>query len=186
MRQIFDDSLQAREWEHKVLRRLDAIHNEKWLNKGLGKAIPPMLGSDNPMSGLGQSHPLIGRKQSIETSEKKRKRMKGKNTGPQTVDTIKNRVAKNTGQKRTIEQRKNLSDSMKGIPKSEEHKKKLSEIRKGLIRCYDLREHKNVTISKNIYYSVLDIYCHHNSKICKEDKRRVDILESLCYNNVII
>lgn len=129
-----------------------------------------MIGSDNPMSGLGQNHPLKGKKQSIETSKKKSEKMKGKNTAPQTADIIKNRVAKNTGQKRTIEQRKNLSNGMKGIPKTEEHKKKLSEIRKGMIRCYDLQEHKNVTISKNIYYSISDRYCHHNSKRCKEDK----------------
>ena len=56
------------------------------------------------------------------------------------------------------------------FPETEEHKKKLSEIRKGMIRCYDLQEHKNVTISKNIYYSISDRYCHHNSKRCKEDK----------------
>lgn len=43
MRQTFNDSLQAREWEHKVLRRLDVIKDGKWLNKGTGKAIPPQF-----------------------------------------------------------------------------------------------------------------------------------------------
>lgn len=43
MRQTFNDSLQAREWEHKVLRRLDVIHNDQWLNKTTGKSIPPQF-----------------------------------------------------------------------------------------------------------------------------------------------
>ena len=43
VRQTFNDSLQAREWEHKVLSRLDVIHSEKWLNKATGKSIPPQF-----------------------------------------------------------------------------------------------------------------------------------------------
>lgn len=37
VRQIFNDSLQAREWEHKVLQRLDVIHKNNWLNQSYGK-----------------------------------------------------------------------------------------------------------------------------------------------------
>ena len=34
VRQTFNDSLQAREWEEIVLRRLNAVKDERWLNKG--------------------------------------------------------------------------------------------------------------------------------------------------------
>ena len=43
VRQTFNDSLQAREWEHKVLRRIRVIKEDKWLNQGTGKAIPPQF-----------------------------------------------------------------------------------------------------------------------------------------------
>ena len=33
VRQTFNDSLQAREWESKVIRRIGAVKDEKWLNK---------------------------------------------------------------------------------------------------------------------------------------------------------
>jgi len=33
VRQTFNDSIQAREWESKVIRRIDAVKNERWLNK---------------------------------------------------------------------------------------------------------------------------------------------------------
>jgi len=44
IRQTFNDSLQAREWEEKVLIRLKVIYNDKWLNKATGKSIPPQFG----------------------------------------------------------------------------------------------------------------------------------------------
>ena len=45
MRQTFNDSLQAREWEHKVLRRLDAVQDERWLNRTDNKSLPPPYGN---------------------------------------------------------------------------------------------------------------------------------------------
>ena len=47
MRQTFNDSLQAREWEEKVIRRIDAVKSDRWLNKSPGKAIPPRYGMEN-------------------------------------------------------------------------------------------------------------------------------------------
>ena len=34
IRQTFNDSLQAREWEEKVLIRLNTVRDERWLNRG--------------------------------------------------------------------------------------------------------------------------------------------------------
>jgi len=33
VRQTFNDSLQAREWEEKVLRRLNSVKSQRWLNR---------------------------------------------------------------------------------------------------------------------------------------------------------
>ena len=39
IRKTFDNAAKAREWEHKVLKRLDVIHKSNWLNKTNNKAI---------------------------------------------------------------------------------------------------------------------------------------------------
>ena len=43
IRQIFNDSLQARDWEHKVLRRINAVQDERWLNQTTGKSVDPII-----------------------------------------------------------------------------------------------------------------------------------------------
>lgn len=85
IRQTFDDSLQAREWEHKVLRRLHVIKNDMWLNLGTGKAIPPQFGrkhSDEYRNRQKQrmilNNPMKRRILSLETREKISVANKGK------------------------------------------------------------------------------------------------------------
>lgn len=48
IRQLFNTPLQAREWEYKVLKRLRVNINERWLNKTIGKSIPPQFGRRMP------------------------------------------------------------------------------------------------------------------------------------------
>ena len=38
-------------WEHRVLKKLKVIYNDRWLNKTDNKAIAPMPGELNPMFG---------------------------------------------------------------------------------------------------------------------------------------
>lgn len=40
----------ARNWEHRVLKRLKVITRSDYLNRGAGKGIPPMFGDKNPMN----------------------------------------------------------------------------------------------------------------------------------------
>jgi hypothetical protein len=41
---------EARDWESRVLTKLNVTKNKNYLNKSTGKAIPPMYGEDNPMN----------------------------------------------------------------------------------------------------------------------------------------
>ena len=52
IRKIFrqDQISEAREWEHRVLRRSQATTNERWLNKTHNKSRPPLYGTDNPVT----------------------------------------------------------------------------------------------------------------------------------------
>ena len=81
IRKEFDDIEMARLWEHKVLRRLRVVNNEKWINKTDNISIDPKcaskgrkgkignrLGSKNPkLSALnklkvGPNNPFYGKK----------------------------------------------------------------------------------------------------------------------------
>lgn len=48
VRKTFKSVDSAREWEHKVLRRLKVIKKDKWINRTDNKAIAPLYGDDNP------------------------------------------------------------------------------------------------------------------------------------------
>lgn len=48
IRRTFATGKAARNWEHKVLRRLNVRENEFWINKTDGISIPPMPGDSNP------------------------------------------------------------------------------------------------------------------------------------------
>lgn len=80
IRKKFDSVDQARAWEHKVLRRLKVVNNDKWINKtdnlsidprvaGWSKGkVGPRLGSKNPKLSeinklkVGANNPFYGKK----------------------------------------------------------------------------------------------------------------------------
>jgi hypothetical protein len=49
VRKLFTDVNKARLWEETVLRRMNVINDDKWLNKTSNKSFEPMYGKDNPM-----------------------------------------------------------------------------------------------------------------------------------------
>lgn len=68
IRKEFNDIETARMWEHKVLRRLRVVNNEKWINKTDNISFEPRTGSKNPkLSALnklkvGPNNPFYGKK----------------------------------------------------------------------------------------------------------------------------
>jgi len=48
VRKVFNDSESAREWEHKVLKRMNVIHREDFLNETDNKSIKPKPGIKRP------------------------------------------------------------------------------------------------------------------------------------------
>jgi hypothetical protein len=109
IRKIFSSHQDAIKWEEKVLRRLNVLNNDKWINKNVAGAIAPMPGELNPRYGKGKSAEEIeklrksnkGRKASIETRKKQSLARMGKPGTPHTPETKKrlseNRVGKYTG-----------------------------------------------------------------------------------------
>lgn len=135
VRQTFNDSLQAREWEHKVLRRLGVIRDEKWLNRGNGKAIPPSYGPKHTIEfkkkqseRMKQKNPMVGRVQS-ETEKDIRQEIRKR---PRSFEA-KKRISQgkmgdknpNFGKSYDFEYRRKMSERLKGRKFSEEHRNNL-------------------------------------------------------------
>jgi len=49
IRKIFNDGQAARLWESNVLKKMNVVHNAKWLNKTDTQVFEPMFGDANPM-----------------------------------------------------------------------------------------------------------------------------------------
>lgn len=100
---------EARSWEHAVLRRLNVVQDEKWLNMSDNKCFPILRGEDNGMHGrnhtpetinsmsklkqgekcvwygvTGKDHPMHGYKHSSETIQKMSDDRKGQARKPHT------------------------------------------------------------------------------------------------------
>lgn len=131
VRKIFDSSEKARAWEHKVLRRLKVIKNNKWLNKTDNCSIDPELALNGARSIPNQ-----------ETRKKMKKAHEGKRLSEETKAKISvSRMGQPSGFKRhTTESKKKLSEigktktgemnSFYGKQHSEETKRKISETKK--------------------------------------------------------
>ena len=71
VRQTFNDSLQARKWEHKVLRRMRVVKNDRWLNK-TDKIFPYRGGthhSEDTKKRMSESHKGKGHPHSEKTKK---------------------------------------------------------------------------------------------------------------------
>lgn len=64
------DSHAAMEWEHNVLKKINAVNRTDYLNESYSKGIPPMLGDKNPMNlpGVREKH-----KAAVSTPERREK-----------------------------------------------------------------------------------------------------------------
>lgn len=137
IRKTFTDTNKCSLWETKVLRRIDAAHNEKWLNRKNGDEKWNMTGvqhSEETKRKIGQSNKgkLLGNKNALgskhtdEWKEQQSLRKIGK-LGP------------NKGRKFSKEICDNISNSLKGRIFSDEHKQKLKESAKNrskpIIEC---------------------------------------------------
>lgn len=72
VRKTFSSIDAARNWEHKVLVKLNVVKDDKWLNKHYGKAFPSYQGSSHPMYGRSRSgaqNPMWNKKHSQSTRD---------------------------------------------------------------------------------------------------------------------
>lgn len=48
VRKIFNNSISARLWEHRVLKKMKVVYSNKWINRTDNISIAPLYGLDNP------------------------------------------------------------------------------------------------------------------------------------------
>jgi len=160
IRKTFVNTKSARLWEHKVLRRMKAVQEDKWLNRTDNKSIEPQIGEKNHMFGkfdalshrYGKTLPekskkIIGKKSKMKKgnmpagfSEKMRSIVTGRKHKNSTKEKIRDRLS---GRAFSDSHRKNISlnhadvagenNPFFGMKHSEERKKIMSEQRTGTV-----------------------------------------------------
>jgi len=124
IRQTFDTVDQAREWEHRVLRRMRVVGSRRWLNRTDNRAIEPRPGSANHMYGrTGSQHHRYGVKLSEETKRLIGEKSRQKVMGPEFREKMRQIV---TGRRHKESTKAKLSDSLRGRTFTEEHRKNIS------------------------------------------------------------
>jgi hypothetical protein len=97
VRKVFANAASAQEWEHRVLKRMNVVGSDKWLNKTDNKSIAPQYGNSHPHFGKkGEAHHCYGIKKSDKFVEQQRQNWIVNNpmTNP---DTVAKKVAKTSG-----------------------------------------------------------------------------------------
>lgn len=119
IRREFDNGQDALDWETKVLMRMNAAQNERFLNKS---ATLFKMNSDPWNKGITGTH----------MSEETKRKISEAHTGkPKSKESALKSGLSRRGKKRTQEQRKKLADAHKGYVWSDESKEKLSNSNKG-------------------------------------------------------
>lgn len=138
IRKTFSDPQKARLWEHKVLKRMNVVINENWLNKTDNICFDSVLMSEIGKTKTGDKNNFYGRKHTDEFKQRmsvKQKSLVTDEKRKKISDSIKRKHA--NGEYKHIyneDTRRKISESNKGqIPwnkggtLTEEHKKKIGD-----------------------------------------------------------
>jgi len=190
VRQTFNDSLQAREWEEKVIDRMGAVIDEKWLNKhNRGKfylkyhsketkektkaALMGHLVSEETRTKISVAlKGRIGSRQGSKCSEETKEKLRHYNLGKTLSEETKKKMAESkkgkTHSKKRIrgktlseEHRKKISEAKKNI--SKETRCKLSEANKGKTHSTDTKQ--KISKSNKGFVTALNIKTNETSRI---------------------
>jgi hypothetical protein len=117
VRQIFETKEQASNWETRVLRRCNVLHNDRWINQNVAGYIVPTEESRKKISDYHKGKP-----KSKEQIEKIRYSNIGKNKG---------KVASQEHRRKNSEAHAGEKNGRYGKEVSEETRRKISEAKKG-------------------------------------------------------
>ena len=136
---------EARAWEAKFIKKVNAVKSPMWLNRGnAGKEF---------FNGGGYKHTELTRKKIGES--------------------CKGRPSWNKGKQFSEEHRKKLSESKKNM--SEETRKKMGKAHKGSLNVFNITTKQIERVPRELYYANRNIYFTPNSKTYKNWKQKKNI-----------
>ena len=99
IRRTFKNTIQARFWEERVLKRMKVVGNDRWLNKTDNKSIAPLYGKDHPHYGkTGDAHHSYGKLNNRASEAQKRRWANSDNKNPmRDPEVVARKVAKTSG-----------------------------------------------------------------------------------------
>lgn len=167
MRQTFNDSSQAREWEEKVIRRMGAVKDTKWLNRqNAGKAFNNSdIEIQNRMRDSAKKRVTEGRHNFLgpETNERRVSRNGYKKEPLKASHPFKiGLVSKETNKKRVENGTHNFLGAANNKKRVENGTHHL--LGKGMMTVWNCNEDSIVRISTELYYANKDVYFTLNSK----------------------
>ena len=116
IRRTFKNTIQARVWEERVLKRMKVVGNNRWLNKTDNKSIAPLYGKDHPHYGkTGDAHHSYGKLNNRASEAQKRRWANSDNKNPmKDPEVVARKVAKTSGANHHMK-RPEVAEKVSGI-----------------------------------------------------------------------
>ena len=109
IRRVFDDETSCREWEKRVLSKMNVLHDEKWLNRNVVGSIKM---TEEIRQKISEAHK--GMKHSEESKMKMSAHQRGKKKNTPISDETKRKISRSlTGRKLTKEHSRKISEGNK-------------------------------------------------------------------------
>lgn len=139
VRKVFQSIDESREWEKRVLTKLNVLQSDKWLNSNVGGAMPPWIGESNPMYGRSRKgevhnngeHISKGLREFFETELGKLERQKRSSRVSGESNPMYGKTHSEEYKQFMSNRMSGESNPMYGKTHSEDARKKISESRRG-------------------------------------------------------
>lgn len=130
VRRIFDCEKKARLWEENVLKRMNVLRDDRWLNRNISGAFAPTSGEEHPNYGkswqwdaetcAAQSARLKGKKKSEEHKARIAASRRNESQESRQRRSVSRMGNKNPmwGKQTSSLQKQRVSEAMKGVPKN--------------------------------------------------------------------
>lgn len=130
LRTFGNDSPSARSFEQRLLRRVGALHSDRWLNQAIGGEFAGRRGPHTAETRQKIREKAIGRKRKTLVSEEQKRAQKETFAKNYTPERAAARSAKQKGRIVTTEHRAKISATLSGTHLSDETKRKIGEASK--------------------------------------------------------
>ena len=170
IRRTFTNANDAIAWEAKVLRRMNVIKEDHWLNQSIWPAMSPEVMKERTPWNTGMPHPEKTKQKISESSKGRIPWNKGKIGLFMHSEESKHKISEaNKGKLHSEETKRKISktkvgkpNGTKGKPKSTEHKKKIAEANRG--QSFTLERRRKISQAKKgkSYSKVCCIICKDN------------------------